>query len=69
MAVWVTIRSQFFPAFEGKQALTCSTLNRLDFILKELNFDGGFNYKSEKPLDALQRLAPDGIDIYYENVS
>lgn len=41
---------------------------KLDFIVKELNFDGGFNYKKEKPLDALKRLAPGGIDIYYENV-
>jgi NADPH-dependent curcumin reductase CurA len=41
---------------------------KLDFILKELNFDGGFNYKKEKPIDALKRLAPNGIDIYYENV-
>lgn len=42
---------------------------KLDFITKELGFDGGFNYKTEKPLDALRRLAPQGIDIYYENVS
>jgi hypothetical protein len=42
---------------------------KLEFITKELNFDGGFNYKKEKPLEALERLAPDGIDIYYENVS
>lgn len=42
---------------------------KLEFITKELGFDGGFNYKKEKPLDALKRLAPDGIDIYYENVS
>jgi NADPH-dependent curcumin reductase CurA len=41
---------------------------KLDFIVKELNFDAGFNYKKEKPADALKRLAPDGIDIYYENV-
>lgn len=41
---------------------------KLDYILKELNFDGGFNYKKEKPSDALKRLAPNGIDIYYENV-
>lgn len=42
---------------------------KLEFITKELGFDGGFNYKKEKPLEALQRLAPEGIDIYYENVS
>jgi NADPH-dependent curcumin reductase CurA len=41
---------------------------KLDFITKELKFDHGFNYKNEKPADALSRLAPDGIDIYYENV-
>ncbi|KAH7080060.1 NADP-dependent leukotriene B4 12-hydroxydehydrogenase [Paraphoma chrysanthemicola] len=41
---------------------------KLEFITKELNFDSGFNYKTEKPADALARLAPNGIDIYYENV-
>lgn len=41
---------------------------KLDFILNELKFDAGFNYKKEKPADALARLAPNGIDIYYENV-
>lgn len=42
--------------------------DKLDFILKELEFDGGFNYKKEKTEDALERLAPDGVDIYYDNV-
>ena len=41
---------------------------KLEFITKDLKFDGGFNYKKEKPSDALERLAPKGIDIYYENV-
>jgi NADPH-dependent curcumin reductase CurA len=41
---------------------------KLEFILKDLGFDAGFNYKKEKPSDALPRLAPDGLDIYYENV-
>lgn len=42
--------------------------DKLDFITKELGFDAGFNYKTEKPGAALPRLAPKGIDIYYENV-
>ena len=42
--------------------------DKLNMILKDLQFDGGFNYKKEKPVDALKRLAPNGIDIYYENV-
>ncbi|KAI9042157.1 MDR family NADP-dependent oxidoreductase [Aspergillus affinis] len=41
---------------------------KLDYIINTLGFDGGFNYKTEKPADALARLAPNGIDIYYENV-
>ncbi|TQV91312.1 NADP-dependent leukotriene B4 12-hydroxydehydrogenase [Cordyceps javanica] len=44
------------------------TDDKLDFITKELGFDAGFNYKKERPADALPRLAPQGIDIYYENV-
>ncbi|KAL6855598.1 putative secondary metabolism biosynthetic enzyme [Amphichorda felina] len=41
---------------------------KLDFITKELGFDSGFNYKKETPAAALERLAPNGIDIYFENV-
>ncbi|KAI0379332.1 NAD(P)-binding protein [Hypomontagnella monticulosa] len=41
---------------------------KLDFIINELGFDAGFNYKRERPWDALARLAPNGFDIYYENV-
>ncbi|EON67142.1 hypothetical protein W97_06395 [Coniosporium apollinis CBS 100218] len=41
---------------------------KLDFCINELGFDGGFNYKKEKPSEALKRLCPNGIDIYYENV-
>ena len=41
---------------------------KLDFIRNQLNFDEGFNYKKEKPSNALKRLAPMGIDIYFENV-
>lgn len=41
---------------------------KLEFITKDLGFDGGFNYKKEKPADGIARLAPEGLDIYYENV-
>lgn len=41
---------------------------KLEFITKDLNFDGGFNYKKESPAEGLKRLAPDGVDIYFENV-
>lgn len=41
---------------------------KLKFLTDDLGFDAGFNYKKEAPGEALARLAPDGIDIYYENV-
>ncbi|KAF4126429.1 prostaglandin reductase 3 [Geosmithia morbida] len=40
---------------------------KVDFV-KQIGFDEAFNYKTEKPLDALHRLAPQGVDIYFENV-
>ncbi|XP_011671731.1 prostaglandin reductase 1 [Strongylocentrotus purpuratus] len=37
--------------------------------LKELGFDEVFNYKTTQNLDAkLKELAPDGIDVYFDNV-
>ncbi|KAF2682952.1 putative zinc-type alcohol dehydrogenase-like protein PB24D3.08c [Lentithecium fluviatile CBS 122367] len=41
---------------------------KLNFILEELGFDAGFNYKKEGVEAALERLAPEGLDIYYDNV-
>lgn len=58
-----------FAKHEGLKVLgSVGSDAKLDYILHELGFDGGFNYKREKPGDALKRLAPEGIDIYYENV-
>jgi len=34
---------------------------KVKYLLEELGFDGAFNYKTEKPKDALPRLCPDGI--------
>lgn len=41
---------------------------KLRSLIDDFRFDGGFNYKTENPADALARLCPDGIDIYYDNV-
>jgi NADPH-dependent curcumin reductase CurA len=45
---------------------------KLKFIVEELGFDAGFNYKKEKSEEALKRvlkeLGRDGLDIYYDNV-
>ncbi|KAG0242776.1 hypothetical protein BGW41_003452 [Actinomortierella wolfii] len=36
--------------------------------LKEIGFDYAFNYKTQNTLDELRKAAPNGIDIYFENV-
>ena len=41
---------------------------KLEFIKKDLGFNDGFNYKKTKASEALKEMAPNGVDIYYENV-
>ncbi|KAH9622789.1 hypothetical protein KSS87_007385 [Heliosperma pusillum] len=48
---------------------SAGTKEKVDLLTKKLGFDGAFNYKEEKNLDAtLKRYFPEGIDIYFENV-
>jgi NADPH-dependent curcumin reductase CurA len=37
-------------------------------LLDDLGFDAAFNYRARPPLEALPRLAPDGVDVYFDNV-
>jgi NADPH-dependent curcumin reductase CurA len=41
---------------------------KIDFVVNELGFDGAFNYKTDEPGEALKRLAPEGIDIFWDGV-
>ncbi|KAI3331708.1 putative zinc-type alcohol dehydrogenase-like protein PB24D3.08c [Xylariaceae sp. AK1471] len=41
---------------------------KVDFVVKELGYDAAWNYKTESTADALDRLAPEGLDVYYDNV-
>ena len=42
--------------------------DKVEFLLKDLKFDAAFNYKKGNILENLKAAAPEGIDIYYENV-
>lgn len=41
--------------------------DKADWIVNELGFDGAINYKSDDLDGQLAKLAPDGIDLYFEN--
>ena len=41
---------------------------KVEYLLKELKFDAAFNHKGGNILKSLRAAAPEGIDIYYENV-
>ncbi|KAK7747078.1 hypothetical protein SLS62_009234 [Diatrype stigma] len=41
---------------------------KVSFVVDELGFDAAWNYKTENTGSALSRLAPEGLDVYYDNV-
>lgn len=41
---------------------------KVKFLLEECGFDAAFNYKAGPLPDQLNRAAPDGIDVYFDNV-
>lgn len=41
---------------------------KMDWLTDVAGFDGCFNYKDEDPADAIKRLCPDGVNIYFDNV-
>ena len=47
---------------------TAGTDEKVDFIVNELGFDAGINYKTENVDSALAAACPDGIDAYFDNV-
>ncbi|GAA2023591.1 NADP-dependent oxidoreductase [Terrabacter terrae] len=41
---------------------------KVDHLLNDLGFDAAFNYKDGRVSDLLRGAAPDGIDVYFDNV-
>ncbi|KAF2802821.1 NAD(P)-binding protein [Mytilinidion resinicola] len=42
---------------------------KLRYVVEELGFDAAINYKAEESIgEALKRIAPQGIDVYFDNV-
>ncbi|MBW8730554.1 MAG: NADP-dependent oxidoreductase [Terrabacter sp.] len=41
---------------------------KVDHLLDDLGFDAAFNYKDGRVSDLLRQAAPDGVDVYFDNV-
>ncbi len=42
--------------------------HKVEFVVSELGYDHGIDYKGEDVAARLRELAPDGIDVYFDNV-
>jgi NADPH-dependent curcumin reductase CurA len=47
---------------------SAGSADKVRFLLDECGFDAAFNYKTGPVLEQLDRAAPDGIDVYFDNV-
>lgn len=54
---------------KGCRVVGCAGSDTKVEFLKEIGFDGAFNYKTEKFDEKLKELCPKGIDCFFDNVS
>ncbi|WP_309733718.1 NADP-dependent oxidoreductase [Chamaesiphon sp. OTE_75_metabat_556] len=47
---------------------SAGSAEKIEFLKTECGFDRVFNYKTAPVLEQLQQAAPDGIDVYFDNV-
>ena len=47
---------------------SAGSTEKVNFLLEECGFDIAFNYKAGPMLEQLNQKAPDGIDVYFDNV-
>ena len=47
---------------------TAGTAEKVAYVVDELGFDAGINYKTDDLDAALRSACPDGIDVYFDNV-
>ncbi|OOF97434.1 hypothetical protein ASPCADRAFT_129123 [Aspergillus carbonarius ITEM 5010] len=54
---------------EGLRVIgSCGGEKKVKYVVEELGFDGCFDYRVEGTREALKRLVPEGVDVYFENV-
>jgi NADPH-dependent curcumin reductase CurA len=47
---------------------SAGTAEKVKYLVEELGFDAAFNYKDGPVADQLAQAAPEGIDVYFDNV-
>jgi NADPH-dependent curcumin reductase CurA len=52
----------------GARVVGCAGTAEKVAWLRELGFDGAFDYRETPTREALRELAPDGIDVFFDNV-
>jgi NADPH-dependent curcumin reductase CurA len=52
----------------GRVVGSVGTNEKVRYVTRELGFDAAFCYREESVADGLARVAPDGIDLYFDNV-
>jgi len=62
------IAGQLAKAAGARVIGSAGTDAKVRHVVDVLGFDDAFNYRVEQPAAALDRLCPDGIDVYFDNV-
>nr|WP_239579364.1 NADP-dependent oxidoreductase [Microlunatus panaciterrae] len=52
----------------GRVIGSAGSAAKVSFLTEELGFDAAFDYHDGAVVDQLRRAAPDGIDVYFDNV-
>ena len=65
----VKCRCIFIPLLQGCKVIGYAGTDAKVKWLKELGFDFAFNYKKVNLSQSLKEAAPEGVDVYYDNVS
>ena len=66
----VTQKCQFALVLQGCTVIGyAGSDEKVKWIKEDLGFDFAFNYKKVELSESLQQAAPDGVDVYFDNVS
>jgi NADPH-dependent curcumin reductase CurA len=63
-----SVASQMARAFGCRAFGSAGSTAKVDWLREVARLDGVFDYKTEPPDQALGRLCPEGIDVYFDNV-